>query len=149
MSPGFSLFIISSLLIRLHGSYEALDGGNLSDALVDFTGGVSELVALESEAGEKLYEEEERRAELFSRLVEEVGQHSLLCCAIRAARGEEQTRTELGLVRGHAYGITDVRRVTLGEPGLVGRLRGREKVSLVRLRNPWGEKEWTGAFSDQ
>ena len=136
-------------MVRLHGSYEALDGGNLSDALVDFTGGVSELVALESEAGEKLYEEEERRAELFSRLVEEVSQHSLLCCAIRAGRGEEQTRTEVGLVRGQAYGITDVRRVTLGEPGIVGRLRGREKVSLVRLRNPWGEKEWTGAFSDQ
>ena len=68
---------------------------------------------------------------------------------IRASRGEEQTRTEVGLVRGHAYGITDVRRVTLGDSGIVGRLKGREKVNLVRLRNPWGEKEWTGAFSDQ
>ena len=136
-------------MVRLHGSYEALDGGNLSDALVDFTGGVSELVALESETGEKLYEEEERRAELFSRLVEESAQHSLLCCAIRAGRGEEESRTEVGLVRGHAYGITDVRRVTLGDSGIVGRLKRREKVNLVRLRNPWGEKEWTGAFSDQ
>ena len=57
-------------MFRLLGSYEALDGGNLSDALVDFTGGVSELVLLQSEAGEKLYEEEERRAELFSRLMQ-------------------------------------------------------------------------------
>ena len=136
------------MVLRLHGSYEALDGGNLSDALVDFTGGVSELILLESEAGEKLYEEEERRAGLFSRLVEEVAQHALVCCAVRAGRGQQEERTELGLVKGHAYGVTAVRRVALGDSGLVGMIKGREKVNLVRLRNPWGEKEWTGAFSD-
>ena len=27
-------------------------------------------------------------------------------------------------------------------------LRGREKIYMVRLRNPWGEKEWSGPFSD-
>lgn len=37
--------------MRLHGSYEALDGGNLSDALVDFTGGVAELILLQTENG--------------------------------------------------------------------------------------------------
>ncbi|CAL4063652.1 unnamed protein product, partial [Meganyctiphanes norvegica] len=26
--------------------------------------------------------------------------------------------------------------------------RGKQKVRMVRLKNPWGEKEWTGAFSD-
>ena len=26
--------------------------------------------------------------------------------------------------------------------------RGREKLYLVRLQNPWGAKEWTGPFSD-
>ena len=26
--------------------------------------------------------------------------------------------------------------------------RGREKLYLVRLQNPWGTKEWTGPFSD-
>ncbi len=28
-------------------------------------------------------------------------------------------------------------------------LRGREKLYLVRLQNPWGEKEWTGPFGDK
>jgi hypothetical protein len=31
---------------RLHGCYAVLDGGNLSDALVDFTSGVSEVIDL-------------------------------------------------------------------------------------------------------
>ena len=61
------------MIFRLHGSYEALDSGNLSDALVDFTGGVSELVALETDNGLRVYEsDEEKRLELLSRLEQEV-----------------------------------------------------------------------------
>ena len=93
----------------------------------------------------------------------EVAEHALVCCAIRTRRGEARDqRTDLGLVaritihsivntaqvRGHAYGVTAVRRVTLKTSGLSSLFKGKEKLSLVRLRNPWAEKEWTGAFSD-
>ena len=40
---------------RLNGSYENLDGGNISDALVDFTGGVAELVQLRTDSGAFIY----------------------------------------------------------------------------------------------
>lgn len=33
---------------RLHGSYEALEGGQAMDALVDLTGGLAEMYTLES-----------------------------------------------------------------------------------------------------
>lgn len=33
---------------RLHGSYEALEGGQAMDALVDLTGGLAEMYVLES-----------------------------------------------------------------------------------------------------
>lgn len=105
---------------RIHGSYEALDGGNLSDALVDFTGGVSELISLESDSGVKLFDEDNKRSDLFHLLSGQISQHALVCCAIRAARGEELQRTEWGLVKGHAYGVTGVRRVSLSESGLSG-----------------------------
>uniref|UniRef100_A0A2K5IVS0 Calpain 12 n=1 Tax=Colobus angolensis palliatus TaxID=336983 RepID=A0A2K5IVS0_COLAP len=51
-------------------------------------------------------------------------------------RGEY--RTEEGLVKGHAYSVTGTHKVFLGFT----------KVRLLRLRNPWGRVEWTGAWSD-
>jgi len=134
--------LLEKAYAKIHGSYEALDGGNLSDALVDFTGGVSELISLESDSGVKLFDEDNKRSDLFHLLSGQISQHALVCCAIRAARGEELQRTEWGLVKGHAYGVTGVRRVSLSESGLSGlvsRIKGRDKVCLVRLRNPWGQ----------
>jgi len=140
--------LLEKAYAKIHGSYEALDGGNLSDALVDFTGGISEMISLESDAGLKLFEEEEKKTDLYDRVFREVSEHALVCCAIRARKGEKLQKTEYGLVKGHAYGVTAVKNVPIGETGLVAFFKGREKVPLVRLRNPWGEKEWNGAFSD-
>ena len=50
------LFISHSLdsTVRLHGSYEALKGGKAAEAMVDFTGGVTEAYKL-SEAPKDLF----------------------------------------------------------------------------------------------
>ena len=47
-------------------------------------------------------------------------------------------------MQGHAYTITGLYRVSLDrEAG------ARHRVSLVRVRNPWGDKnEWRGQWSD-
>ena len=55
-----------------------MDGGNLSDALVDFTGGVSELISLESDTGVKLYDEDEQKLELYNRIHQEVDEDHLI-----------------------------------------------------------------------
>lgn len=60
---------------------------------------------------------------------------------------EMEASTEIGLVKGHAYGITSVKNVHLEGSGLFG-LFNREKLPMIRLRNPWGQGEWKGAFSD-
>lgn len=48
-----------------------------------------------------------------------------------------------GLIQGHAYSITDLRRIET-------KLGDGSCIELVRLRNPWGNAaEWNGDFSDK
>lgn len=54
---------------------------------------------------------------------------------------DEGTSTaQHGLVQGHAYSILDVREMSNGK------FSGSSKFRLVKLRNPWGKFEWTGAW---
>lgn len=59
-----------------------------------------------------------------------------------------EARTEVGLVKGHAYGITSVKKVYIGETSLINLFSQKEKIYMIRMRNPWGQKEWNGSFSD-
>ncbi|XP_023222794.1 calpain-5-like isoform X3 [Centruroides sculpturatus] len=138
--------LLEKAYAKLMGSYEALEGGNLSDALVDFTGGISEQINLQK----GMYNSDlDKQKKLFKTMMAEIEKHSLMCCAINAQNKEEmETRTSFGLVKGHAYGITAVKSVYIGDTGLISFFKGREKIFMVRLRNPWGGHEWTGPFSD-
>ena len=64
---------------KLNGCYESLDGGNLSDALVDFTGGVSEIMDLTTMD----MKDGVVRKELFKSLLKKKENHALMCCAIQ------------------------------------------------------------------
>ncbi|KAK1875924.1 Calpain-3 [Dissostichus eleginoides] len=55
-----------------------------------------------------------------------------------SSSSETEAVTGQKLVKGHAYSITAVRQVHH-----CGSL-----VELLRIRNPWGQVEWTGAWSD-
>lgn len=67
----------------------------------------------------------------------------------QAKRKEDMEKPiEMGLVMGHAYSVTAVKKVTMKGTGLFSFLN-REKLPMIRLRNPWGGSEWKGAFSDK
>lgn len=150
-------------VFRLNGCYEALEGGNTTEALVDFTGGVSEPLILDREA---LSLHVDQRRVLFQMLAKAHERKALITCSIRV--GEQNNKRHLfnnckgfsvfpvpqpaegetvesvlgcGLVRGHAYGITAVRKVRLLQA------RGMARLFMVRMRNPWGSTDWTGAWS--
>ncbi|XP_039073687.1 calpain-12 [Hyaena hyaena] len=118
--------LLEKAYAKLHGSYEVMRGGHMNEAFVDFTGGVGEVLYLRQDI-----------PGLFSALRHALAKESLVGATALSDRGEY--RTEDGLVKGHAYSVTGTYKVSLGFT----------KVRLLRLRNPWGRVEWTGAWSDR
>lgn len=138
--------LLEKAYAKLYGSYEALDGGELAVALEDFTGGVSEITNLKKE--ESLLEGAESREEFFLSIKRQFRDHALMAASIPAASQDMMEKpTEMGLVIGHAYSVTAVKRIYLKGTGLLS-FMNREKLPMIRLRNPWGGAEWKGAFSD-
>jgi len=136
--------LLEKAYAKLNGSYEALQAGNIADALVDFTGGVCESTNLQ-ETG--FSEDEDGRLAYFKTMQKAMGERSLIGASISVKNNEDmERRTETGLIMGHAYGVTAIKKITTGE-GLFN-LFNREHLYLIRLRNPWGHKEWNGPWSD-
>ncbi|KAG7246329.1 hypothetical protein CRUP_021520, partial [Coryphaenoides rupestris] len=73
--------LVEKAYAKMFGCYEALDGGNTADALVDFTGGVSEPVDL-LETGTR-EAEPEKRSELFERVLKVHSRGGLISCSIK------------------------------------------------------------------
>ncbi|XP_072232843.1 calpain-5 [Leuresthes tenuis] len=135
--------LLEKAYAKLNGCYEALEGGNTAEALTDFTGGVSEPLSLDREA---LSLQNDQRKALFQTLAKVHERKSLITCSIRPAEGETvESVLDCGLVCGHAYGITAVRKVRLGEK--LWKTSGTLRLFMVRMRNPWGTTDWRGAWS--
>uniref|UniRef100_A0A663EV03 Calpain 6 n=1 Tax=Aquila chrysaetos chrysaetos TaxID=223781 RepID=A0A663EV03_AQUCH len=136
--------LLEKAYAKLAGSYESLDGGSAADAIVDFTGAVAESIDLvQGKYGEIISEQ----MKLFEDLLKVHKRGGLISCSITASSGStNEMETEMGLVIGHAYSVTAIRKLRLGERLMLS--FKAEKLFMIRLRNPWGKREWNGAWSD-
>lgn len=120
--------LLEKAYAKLNGSYEALKGGSAIEAMEDFTGGVAENFQIR-EAPEDFYEILEKA----------LRRGSLLGCSIDTLNASEsEARTPLGLIKGHAYTVTGLDQVNFHG----------QRIKLIRVRNPWGQVEWNGPWSD-
>ena len=71
----------------------------------------------------------------------------MLCSFVQVNDREKGEIMDNGLVKGHGYGVTDVKSIKLAKT--LQKQLGSSTIQLVRLRNPWGTKEWNGCWSDE
>ncbi|XP_071538694.1 calpain-A-like isoform X2 [Panulirus ornatus] len=127
----FWVALLEKAYAKLHGSYEALGGGQSMDAMVDLTGGLAERFDMEDTPDKKkLY-----------RLLLKASRHGAFITSSRKGDWRMAYKTDdHGLVEGHAYTVTGVARVNHNDMG---------SICLIRVRNPWANSaEWNGDWCD-
>ena len=126
--------VLEKAFAKLHGSFEALDGGHSDDALNYLCGGHCkkfDLTVADSEHG--------GADAVWEQLVEEAPlahpeRASFLSCSVKPGVSAEEAKAR-GLFAQHAYSLLGVLETSSG-------------LRLLKLRNPHGGTEWNGAFSD-
>ncbi|CAK9135390.1 unnamed protein product [Ilex paraguariensis] len=121
--------ILEKAYAKLHGSYEALEGGLVQDALVDLTGGAGEEIDMRCAQAQI----DLASGRLWSQLLRFKQEGFLLGAG--SPSGSDVHISSSGIVQGHAYSLLQVREV--------------DGHRLVQIRNPWAnEVEWNGPWSD-
>ena len=107
--------LLEKAYAKAHGSYKAISGGEISEALLDLTGAPTLSIDFEDQAFDS--------EQLWRSMIE----WKRLGLPMGCATDRNPELREVGLCGGHAYSILTVREVTL---------RTRDIARLVRVRRP-------------
>ncbi|XP_054845174.1 calpain-13-like [Eublepharis macularius] len=119
--------LLEKAYAKLHGSYQNLHWGFISEALVGFTGGIQMSFDLQ------------RSFSYLHKIVKAAAKSGcLMGCTTPGARSTGNIELKNGIVLGHAYTVTWTAEVPYKD----------RKECLIRIWNPWGHGEWRGPWSD-
>lgn len=135
--------LLEKTFAKVHGGYDRLTSGQAHYALADLTGYPVRSYQLESADTAHLLAD---GGSLLWAELREWARQDLSTCA--GTIGKEHANTEInarlksvGLIAGHAYSLLDCFEIPLTASTSAG-------TRLLQLRNPWGQGEWTGDWSD-
>jgi hypothetical protein len=123
------VLILEKCWAKLHGSYERIEAGHAHNVMNDLTGAPSHDYDIEDLGTDVVWE----------KLLNGENRNYLMAASAGNTDASADILESLGLVAQHSYGLLKVCEVT-DEQG--------EKIQLVLLRNPWGDFEWNGDWSD-
>ena len=132
--------LIEKAYATFNGSYTNIHGGSIGWGLTELTGGISTRIKLDYDYIVNL----SNGMEKFENFIRKYFNKNAICSTENhVADGAETSGIEdhemNGLVTRHAYSIL----------GLLDVETPDRKETLIRLRNPWGNFEWKGRWSDQ
>lgn len=120
--------LVEKAYAKINGNYHNLSGGYTIDALVDLSGGIDEIYEIDTK---------DRNSINYGWELLQKAKTMGSMCGTSFSTGVSEEKIANGLVGGHAYTILDSFIVA------------KNKIRLVCLRNPWGQSEWSGAWSDK
>jgi len=112
--------LIEKAWAKLYKSYVKIEAGTVEEALEDLTGAPSFVFFVDKETDDAIWEK--------------LKHADLKKYVIGASSRENINKEATGIVENHAYTVVSVHET--------------EGHKLVRIRNPWGNFEWKGDFSD-
>ncbi|OQS03485.1 hypothetical protein THRCLA_04210, partial [Thraustotheca clavata] len=117
--------LLEKAYTKLHGDYKSVEGGFTGEGIEDLTGGVSTKVLMTDILDYDRFWDEE-----FSR----TNVDTLFSAYIMKKYSGMESLSNNGLVHCHAYSILKAVKVN--------------GIRFVMMRNPWGQHEWNGRWSD-
>ncbi|EAW06575.1 calpain-like protein [Aspergillus clavatus NRRL 1] len=123
--------LLEKAYAKAHGDFSSIEGGFVGEAIEDLTGGVTSDILTSNILDKDRFWNEE---------LMKVNEEFLFGCGTGlfsnwldpSYRGPPRDRK--GISENHSYSIMDAKEI--------------DGQRLLRMRNPWGKKEWNGAWSD-
>jgi len=122
--PELWVIILEKAWAKIHGCYERISAGNTYLTIRDLTGAPG-------------YYWLEINDQMWNKIIEFDKNQYPMSCGIHD--GNEEEMKKIGLVANHAYSL--ISACTVNSNG--------KSIRLVKLRNPWGDHEWQGDWSDK